>query len=319
MLDVMFYEVFKEEEIAIKKYLPSNIKADFTFKTIQASGDADVCAKIISIRTQSIVPLNWANSLKGILSRSQGYDHLLDYKSKIDSDIVCGYLDKYCSFSVAEHAIILMMMLFKNIKKQLSNFDTFKRDDITGVELRNKNVLVVGVGSIGSEIASIAQALKMNVQGVDIDKKLECIKYVALEDGIADADIVFCALPLTKETDGILNYQSLNKAKEGLIFVNIARGEISPMKDLKKLLDEGILGGLGLDVYEQEQTLASFLRDNGEQKDIVDIVLELKGKDNCLFTPHNAFNTQEALDKKASFSAQAIVEFLKDGKFPRQL
>src|SRR6056297_695778 len=106
--DVFFYEAFQEEQEKLKYYLPETIAAGFTWKTIQEYGNEDPEAGIISVRTQSILPLQWAHKLAGILSRSTGYDHLVKYRENIDSEIGLGYLPLYCNRSVAEQAILLM-------------------------------------------------------------------------------------------------------------------------------------------------------------------------------------------------------------------
>jgi len=260
VIDVIFYEAFKEEEAAIKKFLPDNINARFTDRTIQENGDNKPPAELISTRTQSEIPNEWAKNIKAILTRSQGYDHLLKYRRETGAKIEHGYLGNYCARAVAEQAMLMAVALLRKFKKQIKNFKNFSRDNLTGLECRGRNVFVVGVGNIGSEIVDIARGLRMHVKGFDIKHKISDLFYVSLSEGIEWADIVFCALSLTKETEGMLSYEVLKKAKPGLSFINIARGEISPVGGLKKLLDEKILGGLGLDVYPQESKLAYNLR-----------------------------------------------------------
>ncbi len=239
MTDVMFYEAFEEEEQEIKRILPREIRAGFTPKTIQEEGALPLPAALISIRTQSRIPLEWGQSLKGILTRSQGYDHVLAFRRECKTDIDCGFLGNYCSRAVAEQAALMMMALLRKLKKQEGNFISFSRDGLTGLECKGRKVLVVGVGNIGREIVDIARGLRMAVMGVDIDPALKDLDYVALSEGMAWADVVFCALSLTEKTDGMLDYRAFEKARQGVVFINIARGEISPVGDLKKLLDEG--------------------------------------------------------------------------------
>jgi len=259
-MDVMFYEVFKEEEAALKGIIPEGIQAGYSAKTIQENKDKRAPADVISIRTQSNIPLEWANSLRGILSRSQGYDHLLEYQQSCGISVPCGYLVNYCSRAVAEHALLAMLALLKNLKRQIKHFDRFDRDDLTNIECRGKRALVVGVGNIGSEIVQMVKGLGMEVKGVDIDPKLKGIDYCSLQEGVSWAKVVFCALPLTDKTEHMFDYKLLKTCSPGLIFVNISRGEISPIQDLKRLLDENILGGVALDVYQEEDLLAGHLR-----------------------------------------------------------
>jgi len=189
-----------------------------------------------------------------------------------------------------------------------------------GAEIRGQSALVVGVGRIGSQIVDLAHGLKMFVKGVDIDERIEDVQYVSLEEGINGADVIFCALPLTEETKGLLDYDRLKQAQSGLILINISRGEITPIEDLKQLLDERKLGGLSLDVYPQEKELAHLLRGTGKATDrSARIIMALKDRENCLFTPHNAFNTVESLNEKAKHTAEAIKYFLENKTFPHKV
>jgi len=317
VIDVMFYEVFKEEEEAIKKFLPENISARFTGQTIQESGDGEPPAELISIRTQSQIPNHWAKSIKGILTRSHGFDHLLAFRREFKAEIAFGYLDNYCARAVAEQAILVMMALLRKLKKQIKNFNTFDREGLTGLECRGRKVLVAGVGYIGSEIVDIAKGMRMDVKGFDIDQKLSDLTYVSLEEGLMWADVLFCALPLTEDTKGMFNYQTFQNATPGLTFINISRGDISPVEDLNRLIDNKILSGASLDVYPQETTLAHNLRNDHKSKTSIEqTIIELSKREQVLFTPHNAFNTREALEQKARFCVDSLVYHSKYGSFP---
>src|SRR3989338_5440262 len=107
MKKVIFYEAFDEEVSAIKGFLPDHIDAAFTWKTVQEQNDTVPPAELISIRTQSSIPKNWSKRLRGILTRSQGYDHLAAFRRETGVDIPCGYLDDYCARAVAEHAVLV--------------------------------------------------------------------------------------------------------------------------------------------------------------------------------------------------------------------
>jgi D-lactate dehydrogenase len=317
MIDVMFYEAFEEEEKEIKKILPGEICAGFTPNTIQEHNEKIPQARLISIRTQSEIPMAWGQHLKGILARSQGYDHLSAFRRRSGKEIVYGYLGNYCARAVAEQAVLMMMALLRNLNKQTEKFHSFKRDGLTGRECKGQHVLVVGVGNIGREIVDIAKGLRMDVKGVDIVPTLKDLEYVPLEDGLGWADIVFCALPLTDTTEGMLNYDLLRSAKQGFLLVNIARGEITPVEDLKKLLEEGLLKGLALDVYPEENLLADALRaGRSVTTRPAQTILELANQEQVICTPHNAFNTVEALEQKASLTVSSVVNYLKNGTFP---
>jgi D-lactate dehydrogenase len=318
MKDIKFYETFREEKELLKTYLPAKITASFTHKTIQEEGEKKPPARFICIRTQSNIPQSWIGSLDAILSRSQGYDHLLPIVTK-NKHIHCGYIGDYCSKAVAEHAVLTMWMLLRQMKTQIQNFNSFHRENMSGIECADKNVLVVGVGNIGQEIVKIAKKLNMNVRGVDFLHKVKNLKYVSLQQGLPWADIVFCALPLTDRTVNLLNYNVLKRIRPPGHFINVSRGEISPIKDLKRLINEHKLSGLSLDVYENEKDLATFLRNPKRNQARISQgirdVLFLKDQSNVIFTPHNAFNTVEALDRKCRQTADEAYCFLKTKTF----
>lgn len=320
MFDVYFYEVFEEEADALRRLLPPSITYDMTSATIQETDHRFPPARLISIRTQSIIPPQWASALDGILSRSTGYDHLLQYQRQVESPPACGYLEEYATRAVAEQAILLMMALWRKLPQQMKQFAAFERDGLTGVECAGKKLLVVGVGRIGSEIARIGLALGMEVKGVDIVQKHNFLPYVEPEEGIRWADAVICAMNLTEENRGYFSYHFLKKARAGLIFVNIARGEHAPLNDLLKLIEEGHLGGVGLDVFEDEPVVASSLRGGaGNVQESLRALRALMNFPNVILTPHNAFNTLEAVERKARFSVQQILYFLEHKKFLWQL
>jgi len=314
--DVFFYEAFEEEAQAIKKYLPSEVKAGYTWKTIQEAGHKKPVSKIISTRTQSQFPTDWAVQLDAILSRSTGYDHLLNYKYNTNSQAQLGYLPLYCNRAVAEQAMLLWMALLRKLPLQTKNFTKFHRDGLTGSECRGKNLLVAGVGNIGSEIVEIGRGLGMFVKGVDIVEKYKEVEYVDFDDSVPDADVIVSSMNLTSDNTGYFNYNKLKKAKKGIIFINIARGELSPVDDLLQLIEEGHIGGLGLDVFENESALAHVLRNKQKIEDEkMDTILKLSGYDNVILTPHNAFNTIESVERKAEQSVKQILHFINEDKF----
>ncbi len=319
-MDVMFYEVYREEEMALRKYLPASIKAEFTEASVQASGHLNTPAPIICIRTQSHIPLEWSQDLKGIFTRSAGFDHLLDYQNKVSQKICLGSLESYCVRAVAEQTLLLSLALLRKLPQQITSLKHFERNGLCGRELKNQEVLVIGVGQIGQEIVRLFKALGCSVKGVDIQPILPDLEYIDLNQGVRQANIIICALPLTTQTQGLLNYDVLKHCPKQTLFINISRGEIPPIEDLSRLLDEGVFAGLALDVYEDEKILAQYLRGESDAlSQPTTYILALQNNANVILTPHNAFNTQEALINKAKYTAQAIVSFLEHGKFPNQI
>lgn len=313
---VFFYEAFEEEAAGLKRALPPGIPAGFTWKTVQEQKDASPPAPLISVRTQSVIPPAWAQKLSGILTRSTGYDHIKKYLKTAGKNLPCGRLPLYCSRAVAEHTVMMMLALSRRLPEQVEAFGRFRRDGLTGLELEGRNLLVVGVGNIGSETAKIGKGLGMRVKGVDIVKKHDWVDYTGIDEGIGWANFLVCAMDLTPENSGYFSRGLLNRAKQGVIFVNIARGELSPAGDLLDLLDKGKLGGVGLDVFNNEPELAVALRSRKpSDSPETAAVLELAKRPNVILTPHNAFNTAESVKRKSEQSVQQIEHFLKNGKF----
>jgi D-lactate dehydrogenase len=314
-MDVMFYEAFEEEARALRKIIPSPIEAGYCSQTIQASLDREPPAALISVRTQSIIPPSWAKKIKGLLTRSAGFDHLVTYQKKVRQKIPAGYLVNYCSRAVAEQAILMMLALLRKLPRQLEQFEVFHRDGLTGQEARGRRALVVGVGNIGREIVGLARGLGMDVRGVDLVRREKRLKYVSLNQGIAWADVVFCALPLTSRTAGLMGHKLFCRSKRRPLLVNIARGEITLFGDMVKLLEERVLSGLALDVYQDEGILAESLRSLCDNNPLVEAAHHLKSFENVIFTPHNAFNTTEALLAKCQQTVDSVGMFLRKGRF----
>ncbi len=315
-MDIFFYEAFEEETEAIRRHLPPHIQAGFSWKTIQEYANPLPAAPLISIRTQSQIPHSWAKDLAGILTRSTGYDHIQQYRKATGVDVSCGYLPLYCNRAVAEQALLLWMALLRKLPRQIKNFAQFHRDGITGQECEHKTLLVVGVGHIGYEVTRIGRGLGMTVLGVDIVKKHPDVTYVTLGEGLAQADIIVCSMNLTEDNVAYFDYDCLKQAPSGALFVNVARGELSPTHDLLRLLQEGHLGGVGMDVYSEESDLGVSLR-SGVPSDNPDIqaTLKMASHPNVIFTPHNAFNTLEAVERKAAHSIQQIEHFMAQDEF----
>jgi len=316
-MDIFFFEAFEEEQAALKKYNANKSSADYTWKTIQEYGASDPPADIISVRTQSQIPPEWAGKLKAILTRSTGFDHLTAYLQETGAkNLKYGYLPLYCNRAVAEQALTLWMALLRKLPRQISHFQSFTRDGITGGETRARNLLVVGVGNIGSEIVKIGQGLGMNVKGIDPDEKFDFVDYSTYEKSAPQADIIVAAMSLNPSSKAYFDYAKIKQAKPGAIFINIARGELSPLNGLLRLLEENHLSGLGMDVYENEKLIGPAMRGEiSANTTQLQALKKLAKLDNVIFTPHNAFNTAEAVEKKSEQSIQQLEEFKKTGNF----
>ncbi|MGD9634590.1 MAG: NAD(P)-dependent oxidoreductase [Pirellulales bacterium] len=316
MADVWFYEAFQEEAHELRTLLPANISADYTPATIQESGHRTLPARLISIRTQSQIPLDWAPQLDAILSRSTGYDHLRTYAAATGAKLGLGYLPLYCHRAVAEQAMLLWMALLRRLPLQVEQFRTFHRDGISGRECAGRTLVVVGVGHIGYEVCSIGRALGMRVLGVDINPIHDDVEYVDIVAALPQADVLVCAMDLNQSNHGYFDQSRWQQVQRGAVFVNVSRGELSPSSGLLAALESGQLAGVGLDVFDHEATLATSLRSGTPTADTeVASALALAKRHDCILTPHNAFNTVEAVHRKSEHSVEQIVAWRNVGMF----
>jgi len=316
--NVIFFEVFKEEKDAIIKFLPKDINATFHQNTIQETCKLkDVKIEkntVISIRTQSIIPDEWGSKISAILTRSTGYDHLNSFKNNNYKKILYGYLPNYCARSVAEHALLMCIALLRKLPKQTDRFDIFERSGLTGSEVMGKNLLIIGVGKIGIEIYKIAKSIGFNVNGIDLVEKFSAVNYIKNYNDISEYDIIICAMNLNKSNYNYFNDDFFNKVKKGSLFINISRGEIAPICTLYKYLNNEILSGMALDVFDFENELAISLRSNKKTEN-VKLIMKIKKHPNVILTPHNAFNTHEAVIRKAKHTIKQIKSLTEEGKF----
>jgi D-lactate dehydrogenase len=316
MLDIYFYEAFEEEAAELREVMPTSLAVEYAAKTIQECGHASPPARFISTRTQSIYPCEWAPQLDAILSRSTGYDHLVAYAAQVETPPAMGYLPLYCHRAVAEQAMMLWMALLRKLPKQIRKFREFNRDGLTGLECEGRTLVVVGVGNIGHEVCRIGQALGMKVIGVDLAPQFTDVTYMDINDALAEADVVVCALDLNRSTRGYFDGQRWQHVRPGTFFVNISRGECSPSTALLAAMEAGRLSGVALDVYDHEAPLAVALR-SGKPSDDAEVAatLALAQREDCIFTPHNAFNSLEGTRRKSEHSARQILAFLETGRF----
>lgn len=325
--NVAFFEAFDEEAELLKGFAPADIECFYTAETIQESGYQSPPAEILSIRTQSTIPPAWAAKLRAIVTRSTGYDHVAAYLRTTGVALPAAHLPQYCARAVAEQALMMLLTLSRKVRLQTACFESFHRDGLTGRELFGRTMTVVGVGNIGGEMARIGTGLGMTVLGVDIVERDEMrgladFSYAPLASALRTSGVVVSALPLTEITRGMLDKNLLANLPRGAVFVNVSRGEVSPPADLLELLRAGHLGGVGLDVFDYETDLASVLRDGKsvaslapESRRQVAAVIALKDRPDTILTPHNAFNTIEAVERKARQTFENIVHFIEKGEF----
>lgn len=306
--EVVFYEAFEEEECALRRLLPSRCQALFRRNTLQTSGDLRPPAPLICIRTQSVIPPSWLGAVTGILARTTGYDHLRPYLENAPH-VALACLPEYCSRAVAEQAALLWMALLRRLPRQQAQWARFDRDGLTGGECAGRTLVVVGVGRIGYEVARIGQGLGMKVIAVDLVHRHTDLDYQPWPKAAAQADIVAACMDLNPSSHHYFNATSLAHLKGGALLINVARGELTDAEAVVAALDQGTLGGWAADVYEEETAMADALRGTDPAPPRFARYRDWARRPNVLFTPHNAFNTLEAVERKSIFTVEQVLAF----------
>lgn len=321
-LDIFFYEAFEEEAERLLAHAAAvGVRAGCSPVTIQETGHAAPPAGVVSLRTQSVIPVEWAGRLDGVLSRSTGYDHVAGWRERVEAAggkcPALGHLPAYCARAVAEQALLLWMALLRKLPEQEAQMGRFERDGLTGREAEGKTLAVFGVGRIGHEICKIGKGLGMEVVGVDVVKKHGDVAYAEPGEAMEKADVVACAMNLTEENRGYFSREFLARAKRRPVLVNVARGECTPAAEVETALEAGWIRGAGLDVFNEESRLAPALR-RGDELGLTEdnrALLRLMGRKDVICTPHNAFNTAEAVERKAEQSVRSYLHFRETGAF----
>jgi glyoxylate reductase len=214
--------------------------------------------------------------------------------------------------AVAEHAWALLLSLARRIVEadeatRKGAYTGWEPAIFLGVSLIGKTLGIIGLGRIGSMVARRSKGYDMRVLYNKRSRDEEAEKQLGVEfadfDGLlAESDFVSLHVPLTKETRGMMNKETLAKMKKGSYLINTSRGAVVKEQDLADALRDGHLAGVALDVYENEPNINA----------------ELIGMENVVLTPHIASATVEAREKYGQLAVGAILDLL-NGKKPAHI
>jgi D-lactate dehydrogenase len=237
--------------------------------------------------------------IKFISLRSVGYDNV-NLNTALRLNIKVANVPSYSPNAIAEHAVALLLALNRkliesNERAKKLNFDL---NNLTGFDLNNKTIGIIGTGRIGSIMAKIMYGFGCNLIGYDIEENNELVdkynmRYMLLEDLCKRADIISLHVPLNTNTHHLIDDNLIQKMKENVIIINTARGAVLNTEHVINGLKENIIGALGIDVYENEKGL--FFKDHSYDYPNDDTIIKLNAIPNVLITGHQAFLTDEAL------------------------
>jgi D-lactate dehydrogenase len=277
-----------------------------------ATGCEAVCVFVNDAVDAEVLAILAEQGTRLVATRSTGYNQI-DAAAAERHGIAVVRVTDYSPYSVAEFAVGLLLAVNRKIARasvrtREGNFDL---DGLMGFDLHGKTVGVIGTGKIGTIFARIMSGFGCNVIGYDSYHSATFStlggRYVPLDELFASSDVVSLHCPLTDETRHIVNEESLARSKRGSVLVNTSRGGLVDTHAATEALKTGQLGGLAIDVYEQEASL--FFQDLSSTIICDDVIQRLVSFPNVIVTGHQAFFTEEAIGQIMQTTIDSISAF----------
>lgn len=273
------------------------LKTDLAPKTAQlAAGYDAVCAFVSSdIHEETIKGLHKAG-VKLLLMRCAGFNNVA-----LDTAAECGItvmrVPGYSPEAVAEHAMALALVVNRRMHKSYVKVreNDFSLGGLMGFNFYQKTAGIVGTGKIGAAMCRICRGFGMKVIAYDVYKNpdLDFVEYVTLDELLSQSDLISLHCPLMKDTYHLINRETIQKMKDGVILVNTSRGGLVKTADLIEGIRARKFFGVGLDVYEEETN--NVFEDRSDEILETSITARLLSFPNVMITSHQGFFTREAL------------------------
>lgn len=319
---IVFFEMSPVEQEIITQLLPAHecvfVAGVLSEENVQSIARSEAICVFVNSQVNRTV-INALSELKFVATRSTGFDHI-DLSAAKERGIAVSAVPGYGSRTVAEFTFGLILTLSRNIfraRLRLLEGADFSVGDLQGFDLFGKTLGVVGTGRIGKNVVSIAHGFGMRVLAYDLYPDSDFagtvgLSYVGLPELLAQSDIVTLHAPSTKETHHLVNAGNVFSMKKGALLINTARGELIETDAMVRALAAGHLGGVGLDVLEDEYSLreeAELLARAPEKLTDFKMLYEnhlLMDQPNAVLTPHIAFSTREAVREILDTTAKNI-------------
>lgn len=308
------------EEYGIKfKFYETKLNED----TVNlAHGFDGVCAFVNDTVDEPVIDRLCEMGVKVLALRCAGFNN-------VDMKYAFGKLHvlrvpAYSPYAVAEHAMALLLTSIRRIHKAYirSRDFNFSLSGLTGFDLYGKTVGIIGTGKIGRVFIDICRGFGMKVLAYDKFPASELdngdtVRYVELQELFTKSDIISLHCPLTEETYHIINEDTLEKCKKGVVIINTSRGALVDAEALLSGIKSRKVGAACLDVYEEESDL--FFEDNSGHILEDDTLARLISMPNVIVTSHQAFLTDEALQNIAETTVKNLDVFFKTNQCPNEL
>ena len=315
MIKIAFFDTHSYDKDSFTKIADENISITFfemklSKQTVNLCKGYDVvCVFVNDDVSKEVVNQLYENGVKLIALRCAGYNNV-DLASAYRNKIHVARVPAYSPYAIAEHAFALLLSLNRHIHKAYirSRDFNFNLEGLSGFDLHGKTIGVVGTGKIGRVFMDIAKGFGMHVICYDpYPIPNSDYEYVSLEEMYARSDIISLHCPLTKENRHMIDSKAIKQMKKGVVIINTSRGGLIDSKALLEGLKEKQIGGVGLDVYEEEANL--FYKDNSLKIINDDTLILLIQLPNVIITSHQAYLTNEALSNIAETTVKNLDEY----------
>jgi len=321
-MDTIIYSTHKfEKEFLIRanagKHDLKFLELPLNIETAHLAADARAVSIFVNDdASEKVLEKLHIAGIRFITLRSAGFNNVNLQKAR-QSGIRTARVPAYSPYAVAEHAVALMMALNRKLIRANNRVHelNFSLDGLTGFDMNGKTAGIIGTGKIGEVVVKILHGFGCNILAVDqlendqLKMKYD-VRYTDYDTIYKMSDIITLHVPLTQETRYLINKESIQKMRTGVMLINTSRGPLVNTKDVIAGLKTGQIGYLGLDVYEEEAGL--FFEDHSEdilQDDVISRLLTFR---NVLITSHQAFLTQSALENIADATIYNLDCFEKD-------
>ncbi len=326
MIKVAFYDAKPYDKPSFEHYgelrglqfrfLETKLNED----TVELARDCDaVCVFVNDTVNAAVIDRLHALGVRLIALRSAGYNNV-DVRAAFGKIHVV-HVPAYSPYSVAEHAIALLLTSVRRIHKAYNRTRefNFSLNGLTGFDLHGKTVGVIGTGKIGRIFAQICGGFGMRVLAYDLFPAQDGgMEYVSLDQLLRESDIISLHCPLTEDTRHMIGREAIEKMKKGAVIINTSRGGLIDAEALLDGIKARKIGAACLDVYEEEADI--FFEDRSGQILNDDLLSRLISMPNVIVTSHQAFLTEEALNNIAETTVSNILScFENDGMCDNEL
>ena len=308
------YDIASFDKVNEKyKYDMRDYNGHLTPNNVVLTQDTDaVCIFVNDTADAAVIDAMVDNGVKLLALRCAGFNNVDLKAAKGKLPVV--RVPAYSPYAVAEYSLALMLSLNRKIHRAYwrTRDGNFSLNGLMGFDMHGKTIGIIGTGKIAKILIRLLKGFGMRILAYDLypDMKFageEGISYVSLDELYRESDIISLHCPLTDQTKYMIDKDSIDKMKEGVMIINTGRGLLINTNDLIEGLKEKKIAAAGLDVYEEEGEY--FYEDKSDKIIDDDVLARLLSFNNVIVTSHQAFFTKEALHNIAETTLQNIEDF----------